>query len=58
VRSIKAYGGVEERFHSFLTLALDGGDWSTSCPVRFNPEKEGRYLMHNNNIHHTTDSHT
>ena len=29
---MKAYRGMESYFHSFLTLALDGDDWSTSCP--------------------------
>jgi hypothetical protein len=26
--SIKLYGGVEEYIHSFLTLALNVGEWS------------------------------
>jgi len=29
---LKTYGGVEVRFHAFLTLALDGGEQSASCP--------------------------
>jgi hypothetical protein len=30
------YGGVEEDFHKFLTLAaVDGGEWSASCPWPF-----------------------
>jgi hypothetical protein len=24
--------GVEEQLHAFLTSALDGGEWSDSCP--------------------------
>jgi hypothetical protein len=28
--STKVYGGVEIYLHSFLTLALDQGEWSTS----------------------------
>lgn len=30
--SIKEYGWVEVQFHSFLSLALNGGEWSISCP--------------------------
>jgi len=37
---MKAYGGVEVQLHSFLTSALDGGEWSTSRPSRFIPGKE------------------
>jgi hypothetical protein len=29
---MKAYGKVEEQCHSFLTWALDGGDWLTVRP--------------------------
>jgi hypothetical protein len=32
-------------FPSFLTLILDGGEWLTSRPGRFNPRKEPRYRM-------------
>jgi hypothetical protein len=28
--------GVEIQLHLFLTAALDGGEWSASCPGRFN----------------------
>jgi len=28
-------GGVEVQIHSLITLALDGGKWSTSSPDRF-----------------------
>jgi len=32
VHEIKAHGGVESEIHSFLTLALDAGQWSgSSC---------------------------
>jgi hypothetical protein len=30
-------GGVEVEFHSLLTLALEGGECSTSRPNRFTP---------------------
>jgi hypothetical protein len=36
----KAYGGVKEYLHVFLTSALDGDEWSASCPDRFTPGKE------------------
>jgi len=32
---MKTYGRVELKLHSFLTLALDGGEWSVSRPGRF-----------------------
>jgi hypothetical protein len=32
--------GVQVQLHSFLTLALDGGEWSTSRLGRFTPRKE------------------
>ena len=32
-------GVVEVKLHLFLTLALDGGEWSTSRPCRFIPEE-------------------
>jgi hypothetical protein len=36
--AMKTYGGsVEVYLHSFLTLALDGGEWSASRPGRFTP---------------------
>ena len=31
--------------HSFLSSALDGGEWLTSRPGRFNPGKQPRYLL-------------
>jgi hypothetical protein len=36
---MKEYWGVEVSLHSFLTLALDGGEWSASRPGpgRFTP---------------------
>jgi hypothetical protein len=32
---MKTYCGVEVYFNAFLTSALDGGEWSASCPGRF-----------------------
>jgi len=31
----KTYRGVEVQLHVFLTLALDGGEWSASRPGHF-----------------------
>ena len=28
VHVMKAYGGVEVQFHSYLNFVLDGGEWS------------------------------
>jgi len=28
---------VKVKLHEFLTSALDEGEWSVSCPLRFNP---------------------
>ena len=36
-------GGVEVQFHSFLTLALDADEWSTSRPGRYTPGEYPRY---------------
>jgi hypothetical protein len=37
---MKMYRGVEVYLHAFLTLlALDGSEWSASCPRCFTPEK-------------------
>jgi hypothetical protein len=37
--AMKAYWGVEVKVHAFMTLALDGGEWSASRPGRFTPRK-------------------
>jgi hypothetical protein len=34
--SMNANKGAQVQFHIFLTLALDGGEWLTSCPSYFN----------------------
>jgi hypothetical protein len=33
--TMKTYWGVELYLHTSLTLALDGGEWSASCPGHF-----------------------
>jgi hypothetical protein len=33
--AMKTYWGAKVQFHSFLTSALDGGEWSASHPGRF-----------------------
>ena len=38
--TIKAYRGLGVYLHSFLTSALDGGQWPSSCRGRFIPAKE------------------
>jgi hypothetical protein len=40
--AMKAYWGVEAQFHAFLTSALDGGEWSVSCPGRLTPRERAR----------------
>jgi hypothetical protein len=39
---IKPYGGSRGKLHAFLTLALDGGEWSASCftPVPMEEDAE------------------
>jgi len=38
-------GGIKVQPHSFLSSALDGGEWLTSRPGRFNSGKQPRYLL-------------
>jgi len=42
---MKAYRGVEIELHSFLTLELDGGEWSASHPSRFIAGKEVQFTL-------------
>jgi hypothetical protein len=35
VQAIKIGGLVEQQLHSYLTLALDGREWSALSPSRF-----------------------
>ena len=37
VKATKVYRQVDEQFHSLLTLAPDGGEWSSTRSDRFNP---------------------
>jgi hypothetical protein len=39
--AMKTYGGMEVQFHAVLTLVLDGGEWSASCPSPFTPGERG-----------------
>jgi len=32
---MKMYGGLEVQLQAFLTSALDGDEWSASCPGHF-----------------------
>jgi hypothetical protein len=45
LHTIKMYGGIEAQFHTFLIMALDGGEWSASCPSHFTPMKETPVYM-------------
>jgi hypothetical protein len=45
VRATKACGGVEVEFHSFLFLALVGGEWSDPGPAALPPEEESYYPL-------------
>jgi len=36
---MKTYGGMELSRHTFLTSALDGGEWSVSRSGRFTPSE-------------------
>ena len=42
VLAMKTYERVEVELHSFLTMAVDGGEWSPPGPSRFTPEDRGQ----------------
>jgi len=44
--TMKTYGGVEVQLHSFITLALDGDEWSAWCPNHFTLQKRSWYPFH------------
>jgi hypothetical protein len=48
---VKVYRVVEVKLHSFLTSALDGGEWSASYPSHFNPGE--RIPLDTNLVGHT-----
>jgi len=33
MQAMKVYGGMEVYLHTFLNSELNGGEWSTSCPI-------------------------
>jgi hypothetical protein len=37
---METYGRAEVEFNAFLTLELNGGEWSTSAPDALSPRKE------------------
>jgi len=45
VHILKVHGETEVLLHQFLTLALDGGEWSTSRPGQINHAIEARYPL-------------
>ena len=45
VLATKACGGFELELHSFLFLALVGGEWSDPCPDALPPEVESHYPL-------------
>jgi hypothetical protein len=42
---MKTHGGVKVELHIFLTLALDGGEWSASCPSHFTPRETAPAIL-------------
>jgi hypothetical protein len=42
---MKAYCGMDIQLHTFLTSALDGGEWSVSRPDRFTKGNNRRYPL-------------
>jgi hypothetical protein len=42
---MKTYGGVIVQIHVFLTSALVGREWSSSCPGRLTTEEKPQYQL-------------
>jgi len=38
-RPMSTFRGMKGQPHAFLTLTLDGNEWSDSCIIRFTPRK-------------------
>jgi hypothetical protein len=38
--TVKKYEEVKVQLHAFLTLALDGDEWSASPPIHFTPREK------------------
>jgi hypothetical protein len=43
--TMKTYVGVKVKLHTFLTVALAGGDWSTSHSITITPLGKGHYTF-------------
>jgi len=56
--TLRARGGVDAQFHSFLILSLDRGEWLTSRCGRFTPGKQLRYSMNLKKESNTTTTTT
>jgi len=37
--TMKKYGGMEVQLCAFLTFAMNGGEWTASCPSHFTPQE-------------------
>jgi len=45
--AMKKFGKVEIQLYTFLTMALEGDEWSASCPSHFTPGKKNYKLTLN-----------
>jgi hypothetical protein len=45
IEAMKKYKRVEVQLHSLLTLAVDQGEWSVSCPRHSTPREEPPVLL-------------